>query len=76
MPAMTSLAVDEASALIRHLRTLRPRSGVVAERLEVTLSDGARLAGLVLNRSLTDLQLLGDDRRVHLLRLRVSGIAA
>ena len=34
----------------------------------MTLADGRQLAGLVQNQSLTDLQLLGDDRRIHLLR--------
>jgi alcohol dehydrogenase (cytochrome c) len=68
MPAAGTLDEDEATALIGHLRTLRPRSGITPERLDVQLTDGSRLAGLVLNRSLVDLQLLGDDRRLHLLR--------
>ena len=61
-------AQAEAAELIRYLRTLRPRNRSAAARREVTLTDGRRLAGLVQNQSLTDLQLLGDDRRIHLLR--------
>ena len=37
-------------------------------RTKVTLTSGASLEGLVLNRGLADLQMLGDDRQIHLLR--------
>jgi alcohol dehydrogenase (cytochrome c) len=68
MPAMSNLSVEEAGALVRHLRTLRPRNGIAPERVDLTLSSGAALRGVVLNRTLSDVQLLGDDRRLHLLR--------
>ena len=45
----------------------RPRTGRVA------LADGRSLAGVVLNQSAGELQLLGDDRRVHLLREAAGG---
>ena len=34
----------------------------------MTLADGSSLSGVVLNQSAGEMQLLGDDRRVHLLR--------
>lgn len=68
MPAAPNLSDAEGVALVRYLRTLRPRNRSAAERREVTLADGRMVAGLVLNQSLTDLQLLGEDRRIHLLR--------
>ncbi len=68
MPAIPSLAQAESAGLIRYLRTLRPRNRSAAARREVTLIDGRTVAGLVQNQSLTDLQLLADDRRIHLLR--------
>ena len=68
MPAFASLSAREAGDLVGYLRTLRPRTGSGPARATVTLTDGRPLAGLVLNRSATDLQLLGDDRRIHLLR--------
>jgi alcohol dehydrogenase (cytochrome c) len=68
MPAFPNLTADETADLIRYLRTLRPRSGSAPARLKVSLTDGSMAEGLVLNRSAADLQLLGDDRRLHLLR--------
>ena len=67
MPAVGVVGA-EAIELIRYVRTLRPRNRPAAERRVVTLTDGRSLAGVVKNQSLTDLQLLGDDRRIHLLR--------
>src|SRR5262249_20081918 len=49
------------------LRTLRPREGAGPARARVTLG-GRVLEGLALNQSTTDMQLLGDDRKIHLLR--------
>ncbi len=37
-------------------------------RATVTLTDRRQLEGLVLNQTARDLQLLGDDRKIHLLR--------
>ena len=70
MPATANLAESEASALVRYLRTLKPRSGQGPERIQVQLEDGSSVAGLVMNRGPSDLQVLGDDRRIHLLRTR------
>ena len=68
MPSFANLSKAESADLIAHLRTLRPRAGTGALRANVTLANGASLSGLVLNQSAGEMQLLGDDRRVHLLR--------
>ena len=39
----------------------------------MTLADGVSLSGVVLNQSTGEMQLLGDDRRVHLLRETTAG---
>jgi alcohol dehydrogenase (cytochrome c) len=65
----TALADIELAALVKYLRSLRPRreAAPVKTRLE---TDAGPLEGFVLNRSTTDLQLLGADERLHLLRGR------
>src|SRR4029077_11257490 len=68
MPAFASLTVTESGELIRYLRTLRPRTGSGPVRTTLTLMDGGRVDGLILNQSALDLQLLGDDRKIHLFR--------
>jgi alcohol dehydrogenase (cytochrome c) len=68
MPAFANLGAAEVSDLIRYLRTLRPRSGSGPARKTVTLGDGKSISGLALNESAVDLQLLGEDRKLHLLR--------
>jgi alcohol dehydrogenase (cytochrome c) len=68
MPAFTMLSSSEATELIGFLRTLRPRAGSTPQRASLALTDGKTLGGVVLNQSLADLQLLGDDRKLHLLR--------
>jgi len=68
MPAFPMMTEVETRELIRYLRTLRPREGSGPLRTKVTLTDGGSLEGLILNQSALDLQLLGDDRKIHLLR--------
>jgi alcohol dehydrogenase (cytochrome c) len=68
MPAFSAVSGTELSDLIRYLRTLSPRNGSGPAHTTVTLAGGGSLAGLLLNQSADDLQLLGDDRRIHLLR--------
>ena len=67
MPAFTNMTETESAALIPFLRTLKPRAGTAPQRATVTVA-GASLSGLVLNQSQFDMQLLGDDRKLHLLR--------
>jgi alcohol dehydrogenase (cytochrome c) len=69
MPASPSLSDVELRDVIRFLRAMRPRQGSGAVRTTVTLETGRSLEGLVLNKGDADLQLLGDDRKLHLLRL-------
>jgi alcohol dehydrogenase (cytochrome c) len=68
MPAFPGLCGTQTGDLIRYLRTLRPRTGSGPSRTTLTLTDGGLLSGLVLNQSALDLQLLGDDRKIHLFR--------
>ena len=68
MPAFAGMTAAEATELIRFLRTLRPREGSGPTRAKLALATGGTLDGLVLNESSADLQLLGDDRQIHLLR--------
>jgi len=68
MPAFPNVADAEIADLIRHLRTLRPRSGTGPIHTTIALDGGGTLAGLVVNQSAADLQMVGDDRKIHLLR--------
>jgi alcohol dehydrogenase (cytochrome c) len=67
MPAFADITASDRSRLIAFLRTLQPLEGV-ASRSKVKLDGGQELQGLVLNVSAVDMQLLGDDRHLHLLR--------
>ena len=58
----------EAADLIAFVRTLRPRNAAPPSRSRFTLTDGKALEGLVLNRTHADVQVLGSDQRIHLLR--------
>src|SRR5690606_25008257 len=73
MPGFPSIGEREMPELISLLRSLRPRFGSTPERSEVVLANGQRVVGLVLNRGTDELQLLGDDRRLHLLRRDARG---
>jgi alcohol dehydrogenase (cytochrome c) len=66
MPA-SSIAAHELQSLVGFLRSFTPVHTASA-RATADLSDGTVLEGRVLGRSTTDLQLLADDDRVHLLR--------
>ena len=67
MPAFANLSESDGATLIQYLRTLKPRAGTAPPRTTVTVG-GASVSGLVLNQSQFDMQLLGDDRKLHLLR--------
>jgi alcohol dehydrogenase (cytochrome c) len=68
MPAFATLTDAEAADLVAFVRTLRPRSNVVPGKSRFTLTDGRSVEGLVLNRTHGDIQVLGSDQRLHLLR--------
>jgi alcohol dehydrogenase (cytochrome c) len=68
MPAFPTVSESDLATLVAYLRTLRPRSGSAPVRTTIALASGGTIDGLVLNQSALDLQLLGDDRVIHLLR--------
>ena len=67
MPAI-ALGDDDLASLVVYLRTLGPRDRGAASRVVVTTLEGEALEGVELNRSDTELQLLGTDGRLRLLR--------
>jgi len=67
MPAFPTLSSAETADLVTFLRTLRPATAG-PRRAAVRLANGRTLEGMVLNQSQGEMQLLGDDRAVHLLR--------
>ena len=73
MPAFPNLSRAEAGDLVAFLRTLRPGSTTGPRRVHLALVDGRSLDGVVLNENRGELQLLGDDRVVHLLREGAGG---
>ena len=73
MPAFPDVAGQDRANLISFLRTLKPFWGTVAERASVTLEGGKLLQGTALNRSDKDMQILGDDHQLYLLRKTESG---
>jgi alcohol dehydrogenase (cytochrome c) len=68
MPAFAALTRAELTDLVAFLRTLRPPSNAGPKRADVRLRSGKALTGVILNQSAGEMQLLGDDRKVHLLR--------
>ena len=73
MPAFPNLSKAEAGDLVAFLRTLKPRAGAGPQRTTVSMTNGRSLAGVVLNQSDGEMQLLGDDRALHLLRDATGG---
>ena len=68
MPAHPNLTDAELRDLITFVRSLRPREGSGPTRITASLTTGGSIQGLILNQGATDVQVLGDDRRIHLLR--------
>jgi alcohol dehydrogenase (cytochrome c) len=73
MPAFPTLSPAESTDLVAFLRTLRPRANAGPRRASPLLDGGRSLPGVVLNESHGEMQLLGDDRAVHLLRETTGG---
>ena len=67
MPSFAMLTPSESSDLVRYLHTLQPRNGPPPPRVSVTIN-GRALAGIALNQTRSDMQMLGDDGKIHLLR--------
>jgi alcohol dehydrogenase (cytochrome c) len=73
MPAFPDVVDQERTNLISFLRTLKPFQGAAPETVSITLEGGKTLQGTALNRSATDMQLLGEDHRLYLLRKTDAG---
>lgn len=74
MPAI-NISVQELPPLIAYLRTLHPRrGGFEPYRLQAHLQGGQILDATVLAEGTNDLQLLGDDQELHLLRRSEAGL--
>jgi alcohol dehydrogenase (cytochrome c) len=73
MPAFPNVSATERTDLVAFLRTLRPRAGTTPPRASVMMTDGRSIAGVVLNQSDGEMQMLGDDRALHLLRETTAG---
>jgi alcohol dehydrogenase (cytochrome c) len=67
MPGFT-IHDEPLRALVDFLRTLRLQRGSAPVRAKVETTTGVTLEGLVLNETSLDMQLLTDDKRIHLLR--------
>jgi alcohol dehydrogenase (cytochrome c) len=68
MPAFPDIVDQERTNLISFLRTLKPPETAATPRASVVLQGGKTLQGAELNRSANDMQLLGDDHKLYLLR--------
>jgi alcohol dehydrogenase (cytochrome c) len=73
MPAFPDIIDQERTNLIGFLRTLQPSHGAAMASVSVRLQDGKMLQGIALNRSASDMQLLGNDHKLYLLRKTSSG---
>jgi alcohol dehydrogenase (cytochrome c) len=73
MPAFPDLVDQERTNLISFLRTLKPFRGAAPETVSITLQGGKILQGIALNRSANDMQLLGNDHNLYLLRRTDAG---
>lgn len=67
MPAV-DVGAQEMPQLIAYLRTLNPRLSFKPYRTHALLVDGRRLDGLVLAEGMHDVQMLSDEKQLHLLR--------
>src|SRR5438105_2156517 len=75
MPSFAMLTASESADLVRFLRTLQPRNGPQPPRVSLKIN-GRALAGIALNQTRSDMQVLGDDGKIHLLRQTDGGYRA
>ncbi len=74
MPAFADIAGSDRSNLIAFLRTLKPSGGSgLAAPATVKLAGGATLSGMKLNSSNSSIDLLGEDKKLHILRRTSAG---
>ena len=75
MPGV-ALSAPDLRDLLSFLRTLSAPERRRLPRVRVETVDGVTLDGVALNQSSTDLQLLSDDGRLHLLRPHGPSVSA
>jgi alcohol dehydrogenase (cytochrome c) len=69
MPPVVGITDAEIKDLVKFLRTIQQKPESAPKiRMKATLTTGAVLDGEVLGEGITDVQLLTDDKTVHLLR--------
>ena len=68
MPSFSTLPIRNRPISSAFCARCGRATGSGPARAKVTLDGGRTLEGLVMNQSAGDMQLLGDDRRIHLLR--------
>ena len=73
MPAFPDIPGSDRAELIGFLRTLTPPGQSAEMHVNVRLQDGQILQGVALNRSVTGMQVLGDDHQLYLLRKTAAG---
>src|ERR1700761_8354277 len=73
MPAFPDVVATDRTNLIAFLRTLRAREGTEVTHATIDMENGTSLAGSVLNRSSSSLQLLDENKKLYLLRKTASG---
>jgi alcohol dehydrogenase (cytochrome c) len=73
MPPFPDIVDPDRANLISFLRTLKPFQGAGAARATVTLQGGKTVQGIALNSTAGDMQMLGDDHQLYLLRKTDSG---
>jgi alcohol dehydrogenase (cytochrome c) len=73
MPSFPNILDPERSNLISFLRTLKTDAGLASAHINVNLEDGKSFQGVALNRAADDMQLLGDDHKLYLLRQATAG---
>src|SRR5215471_2608103 len=76
--ALVPLCLRAPSRIVRPMRTIlisllllaaqAPPATLPVVRKTIQIADGRTVSGRVLNEGMSDLQLLTDDQRVHLLR--------
>ena len=73
MPAFANVSDADLADLVKFLRTLKPRDGATPTPRTIALDGGGSIAGIVMNEGPADLQLLGQDRKIHLFRRAGNG---
>lgn len=68
MPAFPDIVDPDRKSLISFLRTLKPDRGLATAHVRIALESGHSLEGEALNQGTADMQLLGEEHKLYLLR--------